>query len=319
MVFIKRFLITLLVLIVVSYLGLSYILSNKVLETNSSFQKTLDDINNYWGTSYEAMIGQLPPPADFSITSHDDIEIRGKYFTLSDSSSCLFIFSHGWARSWQNMLKYYPMVDKCNCDIIMYDHRAHGDSGGKFPTGGILEAQDLLLVTEWASENKNYTWDQIAWVGSSWGAGAALIAGANDRDPAFIVADSPYQDWYTAIFERAIEDYGAWINGVAPAVMMWVNLRADIDYGDASPMKMAKKIDEPVFLFHSKADPKTNAQQSVNIAANLNDLSEFHLTEWGNIHVMDVITNKDDMKELLQQFIIRNDLRPFLKDSINAN
>ncbi len=311
MLLVKRIFTILLILIVISYAGLSYLLSNRILNTNSTIQKTLDDIKNYWGTSYEEMIALLPPPEDLSVVSKDGIKIRGKYFTVSDSSSCLFIFAHGWARSWENMLKYYPIVDDCGCDIIMYDHRAHGESDGEFPTGGIRESQDLLSVTEWAADKKGFEWNQIAWVGSSWGAGAALIAGADDRNPAFILADSPYQDWYSAIFERAVEDYGAWINGIAPAVMFWVDHRADINHKDASPMNAAKKITEPVFIIHSKADPKTNSQQSVNIAQYLNESSQFYHTEWGNIHVMDVISNKAEVKELLKAFILKNELNYF--------
>lgn len=313
----KRLLGIFLFLLIFGYIGLSYALSNRILTTNSSPHKTFDDIKNYWGTSYEEMIGMLPPPTDFNLQVEDDVTIKGKYFTISDSSACLFIFAHGWARNWQNMLKYYPIVEGCGCDIIMYDHRAHGESGGKYPTGGIKESQDLLSVTEWAVQNKNFEWSQIAWVGSSWGAGAALIAGADDRNPAFIFADSPYQDWYTAIFERAIEDYGSWIKGIAPAVMFWVDSRAEINYQEASPIKAATQIAEPVFLIHSKADPKTNSQQSVNIAQHLNASSEFHHTEWGNIHVMDVISNKSEVTQLLAQFIVKNDIAYFLPKEKN--
>ncbi|MEP1033750.1 alpha/beta fold hydrolase [Ekhidna sp.] len=314
MLIFKRLLIILLILTVSSYIGLSYFLSNRVLNTNSSFQKTLDDIKNYWDKSYEEMITLLPPPTDFSLQSEDNITIKGKYFAVSDSATCLFIFAHGWARSWQNMLKYYPIVDECGCDVIMYDHRAHGESGGEYPTGGIMESKDLLSVTAWASQNKQFTWNQIAWVGSSWGAGAAIIAGADDRNPAFIFIDSPYQDWYTAIFERAIEDYGTWINGIAPAVMLWVNTRADVNYKEASPMEAMKRVTEPVFMIHSKSDPETNSQQSVNISQNLNSLSEFHHTEWGNIHVMDVISNKKEVKEMLKNFIQKNNISAFTGD-----
>ena len=290
-------------------------LSNRILETNSSFQNTLNDIENYWGTSYDAMIALLPPPSDMQVLSVDGIELKGKYFNVSDSASCLYIFAHGWARSWQNMLKYYPVVDDCQCNILMYDHRAHGESGGQFPTGGVMEAKDLLTISEWVISAKKYDWNQIAWLGSSWGAGAALIAGADDRSPAFIIADSPYQDWYTAIFERAIEDYGSWINGIAPAVMLWVNIRADLNYKEASPMEAAKNITEPVLLIHSKADPKTSSEQSVKIAKNLNSDSEFHHTEWGNIHVMDVVTNKEEVQDIIQNFIKKNEFSPFIPKS----
>ncbi len=314
----KRLILVFISILMVAYVGMSYMLSNRVLETNSSFEKTLDDIEKWWNASYEEMIALLPPPSDFDVEALDGVQIKGKYFHVSDSAKCLFIFSHGWARSWENMLKYYPIVDDCNCNVIMYDHRAHGESGGDYPTGGIMESNDLLLVTEWAVENKTYSWDQIAWVGSSWGAGASLIAGADPRDVAFILADSPYQDWYSAIFERAIDDYGSWIKGIAPAVMWWVNMRANIDYQQANPMEKAKEIAEPVFLMHSKSDPETNSQQSVNISKNLNANSVFYHNEWGNVHVMDVISNKEEVKDQLSEFIIKNDLKAFIPDTSNA-
>lgn len=307
----KRLFIVAISILIISYIGIAYMLSNKVLVTNSSLQKTLDDVENYWGTNLEDMLALLPPPEDFEVEG-DEALIKGKYFSVSDSAKCVFIFAHGWARSWPNMLKYYPMVDDCGCNIVMYDHRAHGESTGKFPTGGIKEANDLIAVTHWVSNVKNYDWNQIAWLGSSWGAGAALVAGAESENPAFIVGDATFQDWNSAVFERAIEDYGAGIKLIAPAVMQMVNLRAGIDYKEASARNKAKLIEEPVLLIHSEADPETNSQQSVNIFENLNEKSEFHHTQWGNIHVMDVINNTEEMKAILNNFIEKNEIEAFI-------
>lgn len=308
----KRVFTASIILIVLVYVGIAFTLSNRILLTNSSFDKTLDDIEKYWGTTYDEMIVLLPVPTDFNTLGADETVIKGKYFTLSDSATCVFVFAHGWARTWPNMLKYYPMVDECGCNIVMYDHRSHGESGGKYPTGGIKEAKDLLAVTAWVSDEKGYSWNQIAWLGSSWGATAALIAGADAKNPAFIVADSPFQDWYSAIFERAIKDYGAGINLIAPGVMSIVNVRAGIDYKEASALNKAKDITEPVLLIHSAGDPETSSQQSVNISKNLNASSEFHHTQWGNKHVMDVINNTEDMKEILSDFIEKNELSTFI-------
>ena len=311
----KRVLVITLLLFILAYAFISYALSNRILQTNSSFEKTLNDIENYWGVTYEEMIALLPPAEEFSLTSHDDVKIFGNYFNVSDSAQCVFVFAHGWARSWPNMLKYYPMVDTCGCNIVMYDHRAHGASGGQYPTGGILESQDLMGVTEWISSEKGYQWDQIAWLGSSWGAATVLMAGAEDKNPAFIVADAPFQNWYSAVFERAIKDYGAGIKLIAPGVMQVVNWRTGIDYKDASVLKTAKEIKEPVLLIHSAGDPETSSQQSVNIAKQLNAKSTFHHTQWGNIHVMDVINNTQEMKGFLTNFILKNQLSAFISDT----
>ena len=307
----KRILVVLIVILLVGYVGISYTLSNRVLTPNSSFEKTVADIPVYWNTTFEAMMALLPEPEEISIEGFEGISLKGKYFDVSEQDKCLFIFVHGWGTTWANMLKYYPMVDDCGCDVLMYDHRVHGASGGTYPTGGIKEAEDLLLLTAWAEENKGFAWDQMAWLGSSWGAATSLTAGATDRDPAFIVADSPFQDWYSAVFERAIRDYGTGIKAIAPGVMQVVNMRAGVNYKEASSKNKAKDIVEPVLLIHSAGDLETSSDQSVNIAENLNDRSEFHHTQWGNNHVKDVLYNTEEMKSLLMNFIEKNNLVAF--------
>ncbi|MEM6643112.1 MAG: alpha/beta fold hydrolase [Bacteroidota bacterium] len=307
----KIIIVVLALFFVASYLAVSYTLSNKILQTNSSMERTVKEIPIYWNTTFEKMMDLLPEPSSVQVTGFEEVQLHAQYFEVSDSARCVFIFSHGWGRNWPNMLKYYPVVQECGCNVVMYDHRAHGKSGGKYPTGGIKESKDLLKITEWVKMEKGYSLDQIAWAGSSWGAATVLMAGASDLDPAFIVADSPFQDWYSAVFERAIEDYGSGIKFLSPGVMQIVNMRAGVNFEEASPLEKAKEISEPVFLIHSEADPETSSSQSVNISEMLNRKSEFHHTPWGNEHVMDVINNQADFRGLLKQFIIKNDFRYF--------
>ena len=309
----KRLIAIVVVLLIMSYLGISYMLSNRVLTPNSSMERTIEDISVYWNTTFEDMMALLPPPTEVNIKGYEDVDLYVNYFNVSDSAECVFIFVHGWGRNWPNMLKYYPMVEDCGCNILMYDHRGHGQSSDVYPTGGIKEGEDLLLVTEWVSDTYAYDWDQIAWFGSSWGAATSLMAGANDRNPAFIIADAPFQNWYSAVFERAIRDYGAGIKAIAPGVMQIVNMRAGIDYKEASALEKTKNILEPVLLIHSEADPETGSNQSVNISKNLNDRSTFHHTKWGNKHVMDVINNREEMRGFLNDFIVENQFTYFQK------
>ncbi len=315
---IKKLFIALFFVLLISYVGISFMLSNRVLNPNSSMERTLEEIPIYWPVTYEDLMALLPQPEEVSIEGFEGISLHGQYFDASELDKCLFIFAHGWGRNWPNMLKYYPMVLQCGCDILMYDHRVHGMSEGNYPTGGIKEAKDLLKVTKWAKENKGYELNRVAWFGSSWGAGAALIAGAEDLNPAFIVADSPYQDWYAAIFERAIEDYGQGIQLIAPGVMQVVNFRSGVNYKEASPFESVKSITEPVLLIHSQSDPETNSNQSVNISKNLNEGSIFHHTQWGNEHVMDVLNNTEEMKGLLVEFIKQNNLTAFYPSAVDS-
>jgi len=196
------------------------------------------------------------------------------------------------------------MID-CPCNLVFYDQRAHGASGETYPTGGILESKDLYAVTSWVNQQKNIPFDRIGWLGSSWGAAASLQAGAMDQDVAFIIADSPFQDWYSAVFERAILEYGSYVKLLAPTVFTIVNFKTGVNYKNASALLSANKINEPVLLIHSKTDPETSSSQSVNISKNLRSPhSVFYETEWGNLHTQDVVNDPENYKILVDKFFM---------------
>lgn len=315
----KRAALSIVILLVVGYLAASWTLSAKVLFPESSLEKTKSRIIQYWGTTYEDAMATMPEPQPFSVQSNDGLSLNGKYFQMSDSSTCAIIMPHGWGAMWADMLKYVPTFSDCNCDFVMYDHRAHGESEGKYATGGIKEAEDLWLVTDWVLSNKNFKLNEIGWMGSSWGAATSLIAGAEPEDVGFIISDSPYQDWHSAVFERAIRDYGSGIQLLASGVMQMVNLRSGVNYKEASPVNKASGIAEPVLLIHSAADTKTSSNQSINIAKNLNPThSQFHHSQWGNDHVMDAVRNQEEFRELVQQFL-KKEAPQFLKSEDLGN
>ncbi|MFK7952988.1 MAG: alpha/beta hydrolase [Ekhidna sp.] len=304
----KRIVLILVVFIAIGYVSISWVLSNRILKPNATHETTVEKIKIYWNTTYETLMDPLPSPSDFSVNSFDGLILKGKYFNMSDTSNCAIIMAHGWGVTWVNMLKYIPAISECGCDIFMYDHRAHGESGGDFGTGGINESKDLIAVTEWVQKEYEFNDDQIGWFGSSWGAAAALTAGAEEKNVAFIIADAPFQNWHSAIFERAERDYGNGINFLAPGVMQMVNWRAGVNYEEASVLNLADQIEEPVLLIHSEADQATGYIQSVNISRKLNSNSSFHLTKWGNKHVMDVINNKEEFTQLVNNFLKKEKL-----------
>jgi pimeloyl-ACP methyl ester carboxylesterase len=301
----KRILQFAFVLGIIGYGYAAWTLSDRVLFPTSSLEKTKSSIVKYWGTTYEASMKNMPAFKSFNVKSKDGLKISAKYFQTSDSSSCAIIFSHGWGAVWADMLKYVTAFSSCNCDYVMYDHRVHGNSEGEFATGGIKEADDLWRITQWVNEKKGYKLSEIGWVGSSWGAATTLIAGSNHKNVGFILADSPYQDWYSAVFERAIQDYGRGIKLIGFGVMQVVNYRAGVDYLEASPKLSAARILEPVLLIHSMADSETSSSQSVNISKNLNKDSWFFHTEWGSDHVMDVVNNPEEYGHLIYDFLFK--------------
>jgi dipeptidyl aminopeptidase/acylaminoacyl peptidase len=294
------------------YLGLIWYFSSLILNPVSSLEQTQTNIQTVWGSSFEELMAPLPEPIDFTAKAFDGIELQGKYFARRDTAPCVIIMAHGWTNTWAGLLKHVPVLSDCACDLVMFDHRGHGKSGRAYPTGSINESKDVIAVTEWVQKNKGFSDAQTGWYGESWGASAVLKAGAANKNVAFIIADAPFQDWYSAIFERAVRDYGEGIHLVSSSVMSMVNWRTGINYEEASPLNAASKIVEPVLLIHSLTDEQTGSQQSVNISKQLNKKSVFHHLNWGGGHTEDVRINRDKYQSLINNFLKGVDER-FLK------
>jgi len=270
---------------------------------------TKERIIEHWGTTFEAIMDTLPTPESFDFQSIDNIKLKGKIFRKTENASCVMILSHGWTSNWAGMLKYFPALENCNCDLVLYDMRGHGESEGEYATGGIWEAKDIIALTDWLVKEKGFQKNQIGWFGASWGAAATLKA-AEDEEVAFVIVDSPFQDWYSAIFERAIEEYGSKVNWVSSSVMNLVGFRAGVNYKEASPLKATQKTEMPILLIHSKTDSETSSTQSVNISKELrHPKSVFHHTEWGSDHTQDILLHKEKFRKLVDDFLINIDSR----------
>lgn len=301
----KKLLIVLIAILILSYLGLAYYFSNLVIHpprrANAEVRGLMQmragiDINTYKQ--------QMPTGETFEATTDiDQVKITGTYFG-QDTSRCAMIISHGYGSTRLSMMKYAPIFFDCGCDVVLYDHRAHGESEGIYGTGGVLEAEDLHAVTNWTQAKTGLRRNQIGWMGESWGGSTVLQAGAKGEDVAFIIAESSFQDWETAIFERAILTYGAWIKWMKPMVFKIASWRIGVDAWSSSPLLKAPSIQEPTLILHSKSDAETASEQSVNIAAALPAAnSQFHHLDWGASHGNNIFTRPEEYSTLLFDFI----------------
>lgn len=289
---------------VLIYMGISWTFAEKIILPKTSPEKSFKRLAND-GLDHEKMMADLPQPQGFEIYSEDSTSIKGWYFKQDSTAECAVVLAHGWTATKISMLRYYHLFDECDCDIVMYDHRAHGESGGTYATGGILEKLDLIAVTNWLSNETKLPMSKIGWLGVSWGGATVLQAGSIQKDIGFIIADAPFQTWKTAITERALVDYGSWVNFFTPMVFTIVNWRTGIDHKDANSALLAAEIEAPVLLIHSKDDSQTASTQSVNIAKNLNKNSRFHHLTWGSDHSKDITQNKERYTLLVSDFLAK--------------
>lgn len=145
-------------------------------------------------------------------------------------------------------------------DVVAYDSRAHGESGGGACTYGFYEKEDLRRVLDRVAARP------VVLMGFSMGAAIALQEAAVDQRVGAVVAVSPFSDLRTAAAERA--PFFASKGNLADAFRL-AEAEGNFRVDDVSPMAAAARIAAPTLLIHGEKDDETPAAHSQRIFAAL--------------------------------------------------
>jgi uncharacterized protein len=197
---------------------------------------------------------------EVQISSPDGYALRALYFPLEDSQKTV-ILSHGITMGIYQMIAFLPIFRSCGFNVIVYDLRNHGSSGGKNTTFGFYEKHDLKAVVDWAFDQLE-PGGRVGTMGLSLGAGTSLQHAAIDARLSFVIADCPYSDLFDLFSQRLMDDYhlhpfpvlyvGEWI--------FWLITGAR--YRDISPRKAVEKFSTPLLLIHGQEDTYVPSRMS---------------------------------------------------------
>lgn len=293
-------------LLVVFYLGITYYFSNLMLHTPDRDIATVYQMNKErWGLDLDSLKQTLSPVEDFSMKSTvDGINLKGWLFR-PDTVRCGVVFAHGYSVNRANMLKYAPIFDSCGCALLLYDHRGHGESDEAYGSGGYNEATDLISASEWLAEETGLTHDRIGWYGESWGGATVILAAERAATkPAWVVSESSFADWESAIMERGLKDYGNGLLALTPGAFGWTSFRAGVDFDEVSPVKAVANLDVPLLIFHSQADTLTFPVQGDQLAAAAKPATTtYHSLDWGAWHAHNIIWRRAEYTKMVHDFI----------------
>jgi len=298
----------LLAFLVIAYLGITYFFSGLILHTPDRDIATVYQMNeDRWNLDLDSLLKTLPPKREVSFASpYDGITLKGWLFEPANAN-CGVVMAHGYSVNRANMLKYAPIFSDttCACALLLYDHRGHGDSDEAYGSGGYHEATDLIAATDLLAAETKLPHDRIGWYGESWGGATVILAATRtEQKPPWIVAESPFADWESAVTERGYKDYGQGLRALTPGAFAWTSWRAGVTFSEVSPVKAAKDLDVPLLLFHSRADTLTGPGQSDQIAAAVKpELLTYHPLEWGAWHAHNIIWNRPEYTRMVQDFV----------------
>jgi uncharacterized protein len=147
-------------------------------------------------------------------------------------------------------------------EVIAFDSRAHGESGGDVCTYGFYEKEDLRRVLD------RVTAKPIVLMGISMGAAIALQEAADDRRVVAVVAVSPYSDLRTAARERA--PFFASEGNLSEAFKL-AEAQGNFRVDEVSPMVAAARIAAPTLIVHGELDDETPPAHAQRVFAALRE------------------------------------------------
>ena len=213
----------------------------------------------------ELAADELPFEVDDVEVVSDGLTIRGWY--VEGTADCGLLFFHGRGMNREQAIDWTVPFEDFDCHLVLFDHRAMGESDGDFHTFGALERDDGALMLELLMRRAELEPSQVGLVGPSYGAATALQMLPDHQDLAFVLADSPYASMYDVAAFQAEEQFGTAVTYLVPTTAILSELRAGFDVQDAAPEQTIVGNDVPVLLMHDVDDPYTPFEHSERIAA----------------------------------------------------
>lgn len=171
-----------LLLLLIACVGLSIYVGWKLTHP---VRQPLKETPEQYGMAFEQV--------QFPSRTHD-VDLKGWLLPSESSPAKLnIIMAHGYRKNRlqtdAEALKLSKTFVEQGYNVLMFDFRNSGESGGELTTVGYLEKYDLLGAIDWMKANHP---EPIALHGFSMGASTALLAAADEPGVAGVVADSPF-------------------------------------------------------------------------------------------------------------------------------
>ena len=206
------------------------------------------------------------------------VKLKGWWFHAGERRGTL-VFLHGVSDNRGTSAGIADHFVARGFDVIAYDSRAHGESGGDACTYGFYEKQDLARVLDRVETRP------IVLMGTSMGAAIALQAAAVDRRVGAVIAVSAFSDLRTAATERA--PFFASKGNIAEAFRL-AEEAGKFRVDDVSPMAAAAHVTAPTLVIHGGKDDETTPAHSQRIFAALQGQKRLILVpNTGHSHVID--------------------------------
>ncbi len=202
-----------------------------------------------------------------------DVALKGWYLPAAPNTAGRFtlVFAHGLngERAGGSALPLAKHLVRGGFNVLLFDLRGHGESGGDKLSAGVWEQYDVLGAVDYLVD-RGTPIGHIGLRGESLGAASVLLAAAEEPRLRAVVADSPFAratDLLTQEVSTRIGIPTAIAAMAIPGSVFLAQALYGIDVNAAAPEDAVRRIAVPVLIIHDEGDDRIPVEQARRVAA----------------------------------------------------
>ncbi|MQG71552.1 MAG: alpha/beta fold hydrolase [SAR202 cluster bacterium] len=251
-------------------------------------------------------------PSDFNLVSEDveffsrrgDVKLSGWYLPGDDSGPHLiFVHGIGSVRSGDKAVGLAARIVGLGYNVLMFDLRGHGSSGGDKVSGGFYERADVLGAFDYLLR-RGVDIGRVGLMGFSMGAATSIMAAAQEPRITALAADSTYANASELIAREAARKtpIPGWLTPVfMPASKLIANGIYGIDIGSLVPEESVAGLGYPVLVIHGTGDKRIPLEQGQRVAGAAKEGSSIWLVPEVD-HLDAFLTHPDEYTERVDEY-----------------
>lgn len=211
------------------------------------------------------------------------------------------VIAHGLTANRMADLKYGKMFYDIGYNLVIFDERRHGESGGEYCSLGQNEPEDIKLICKKAREifGSNCF---LGLHGESMGA-ASVLGTLDTLRPDFVIADCPFSDLGLLVSDLAKAKLGFFGNYIFKRARKLCKRFDGYDFTTVKPFEKMRDSEVPICFFHGSEDTLIDCKHSKYMYSLCkNPLSELHIVEGAN-HALSVAVDSEEYRKQMTAFI----------------
>lgn len=217
------------------------------------------------------------------------------------------IICHGVTENKINSLRFVRMFERLGFNCVVYDHRRHGDSGGKTTSFGFYEKIDLQSIVEAVRERAGE--EAIIGIhGESMGAATTLLYAGSIRDDAdFYISDCSFSDFEEQVTHIMHQSTPLRSSLAIRFANLFLKIRDGYTFNLVSPIDVVDKIQKPVLFIHSLQDDFILPKMTEELFEKKTGTKKLKLFDIG-AHAKSFNENSEEYEEVVADFLQENNL-----------